>query len=247
MENLFVLLVLIGVGGFFYFRKRDKRKRNISIGIALISFVLFGVTSPDVEEGYEAGRESATEEAEGSQSDAKEVAEKEEVKKEEQKKEREKREKKEQEEREKKEREEKEKQEEEEKKKKEKEQKEKEQKEEKRKELPKELMDLRITDVRNDKTGNWKKVVSSRNFNMPDNAIGYYEKYMKDDEIHWLVSFATNTTTSIKENLEMLFVTIYEYEEKSEHDAKKINNGMILGEYIVYLDSGEIEDLDEME
>lgn len=211
MDNLFMILVLAGIGGIFYFRKKDKKKRNISIAVAIVSFILFGITSPDVEEGYEKGVESATEEVdkeepveepeeeepepeiEDSEVEEEPTGDKSSV------------------------------------------------------ELPDELKDLRLTDVRNDKTGKWRKVVSSKNFNMPENAIAYAEEYMEEDEIHWLVSFATNTTTSIREDLGMLFVTIYEYEEKSEHDANKINNGMILGEYNIYLDSGKIEDLDEVD
>lgn len=61
MDNLFALLILVGIGGFFYFRKKDKKKRNISIVIAVISFVLFGVTSPEVQEGVEEGMEQVAE------------------------------------------------------------------------------------------------------------------------------------------------------------------------------------------
>lgn len=62
MENLFMILVLAGIGGFFYFRKKEKKKRNISIAVAIVSLVLFGITSPDVEEENEEGLESAIEE-----------------------------------------------------------------------------------------------------------------------------------------------------------------------------------------
>ncbi len=59
-----MILILAGIVGIFYFWKKDKKKRNISVLVTIVSFVLFGITSPDVEEGYEKGVESATEEAE---------------------------------------------------------------------------------------------------------------------------------------------------------------------------------------
>lgn len=62
MSNLFVVLLLGAIGGIFYFRKKDKKKRNIAIGVAIISFILFGLTSPEVEDGYEASKESETQE-----------------------------------------------------------------------------------------------------------------------------------------------------------------------------------------
>ena len=62
MDDLFMILILIGIGGIFYFRKKDKKKRNISIVVAIVSFILFGITSPDVEDGHEKPEEPETEE-----------------------------------------------------------------------------------------------------------------------------------------------------------------------------------------
>ncbi|MDY4646269.1 hypothetical protein [Aerococcus suis] len=47
---------------FSILEKKDKKKRNIAIGVAIISFILFGLTSPEVEDGYEASKESETQE-----------------------------------------------------------------------------------------------------------------------------------------------------------------------------------------
>lgn len=194
MDNLFMVLILAGIGGIFYFRKKDKKKRNISIAVAIISFILFGITSPDVEEGYEKGVESATEKVEKEEPSEEEPTD-----------------------------------------------------DKSSVELPDEIKDLRVTDVRNDKTGNWKKVVDSKNFNMPENAIAYAEEYMEDGEVHYLVSFATNTTTMINDAGSMLFVNITEYEDKEEHSADTIGSGMIYKSYNIYKDDGTIEDLDEVD
>lgn len=199
MENLFAVLILAGIGGIFYFRKKDKKKRNISIAVAIVSFILFGITSPDVEEGYEKGVESATEETEKEAEEEPTQIEEEPTD------------------------------------------------DKSSVELPDEIKDLRVTDVRNDKTGNWKKVVDSKNFNMPENAIAYAEEYMEDGEVHYLVSFATNTTTMINDLGGMLFVNITEYEDKEEHSADTIGSGMIYKSYNIYKDDGTIEDLDEVD
>jgi hypothetical protein len=50
MEYLLSLLVVAGIAGFFYFRKKDKQKRNISIGLAVVSFILFGIFMPEESE-----------------------------------------------------------------------------------------------------------------------------------------------------------------------------------------------------
>lgn len=120
-------------------------------------------------------------------------------------------------------------------------------KDEKQKEsnLPEELEDLRVTDVRDDVTGNWRIVVDSKNFNMPENAVSYSEEYINEDEIHFLVSFATNTTTQINKYGEILYVDIYEYEEKEEHSANSLGGGMLLKSYQVNERTGEIIDLDD--
>lgn len=111
-------------------------------------------------------------------------------------------------------------------------------------ELPEELEDLHISDVRDDTTGNWRKVVDSQNFNMPENAIAYYNEYMDEGEVHYLISFATSTTTMINDLGDMLLVDITEYEDREEHSADTIGSGMLLQSYNVYLDSGEIEQVE---
>lgn len=43
METLMSLFAIAGIAGFFYFRKKDTKKRNISIAVSVISFVLLGI------------------------------------------------------------------------------------------------------------------------------------------------------------------------------------------------------------
>lgn len=51
MELLLSILVVAGIAGFFYFRNKDKQKRNISVGLAVVSFLLFGIFFVEAEDG----------------------------------------------------------------------------------------------------------------------------------------------------------------------------------------------------
>lgn len=79
---------------------------------------------------------------------------------------------------------------------------------------------------------------------MQDYALDYYKKYFKsDDEIHAIVNFNYNTTTKISVMGNLLDVTVYEYVDKEEHDAKLLFSGMLLKEYHVNIDTGEIQEI----
>ena len=98
------------------------------------------------------------------------------------------------------------------------------------------------TDVRNDVTESWKKVLTSKPFKIEEYALSYGEKYIKEDDgIHVMFNFANNTTTVLLDTDADLFVDIYEYVSKEEHDAKNIPSGMLLGSFIVHKDNGDIE------
>lgn len=49
MDTLVSLFAFAGIAGFFYFRKKDTKKRNISIAVSVISFFLFGMFFGDNE------------------------------------------------------------------------------------------------------------------------------------------------------------------------------------------------------
>ena len=54
------------------------------------------------------------------------------------------------------------------------------------------------------------------------------------------MNFTYNTTSKISVMGNLLDVTIYEYVDKEEHDAKLLFSGMVLDEYFIDIDSGEI-------
>lgn len=96
--------------------------------------------------------------------------------------------------------------------------------------------------VRNDVTGNWRISTIAASVKMQKYALSYYKaKIHNDKEIHGIVNFNYNTTTKISVMGNMLDVTVHEYVKGEEHDAALLFSGMLLEEYHVYLDNGDIE------
>lgn len=103
---------------------------------------------------------------------------------------------------------------------------------------------LSVRDARNDVTGKWRVAAIAENIDITKYALSYYRNYFKDDEeVHAIVNYNFMTTTKITVVGETLDVTIYEYVKKEEHDARLLFSGMILKEYCVYLDNGDIEEI----
>ena len=79
---------------------------------------------------------------------------------------------------------------------------------------------------------------------MVEYAKDYYQwKFTNDDEIHCIVNFYNNTTTKIQYLSGNLFVTVHEYVKGEEHDANLMFSGTVLQDFIVYLDNGDIEQI----
>lgn len=99
------------------------------------------------------------------------------------------------------------------------------------------------TKVRNDLTGNWKLSRIATTDNILEYTKSYYDKnFTNNDEIHAIVNFTLNTTACVSILFDSIInVTIHEYVDKEELDAKKLFSGMVLGEYWIYLDNGDIE------
>ena len=85
-----------------------------------------------------------------------------------------------------------------------------------------------------------KHIVTPKKFDAETESLKYYNEYMQDGEIHYIVSFATNTTTVIRTHDGYLSVDVTEYVDKEEHDAATLGSGMLLASYLVYED-GEVE------
>ena len=93
---------------------------------------------------------------------------------------------------------------------------------------------FRVSKVRNDVTGNWRISSIDESINMEEYALSYYKKYFSNDtEIHAIVNSSYNTTTQISVVFNTLNVSIYEYVDGEEHDAKLLFSGMLLKQYSV--------------
>jgi len=94
---------------------------------------------------------------------------------------------------------------------------------------------------KNDVTGNWRLARIAEDIDIENYAEEYYKNYFEsDDEIHIIINFTRNTTTRINKMGNLLDVTIMDYVDGEEHDAKVACSGTLIAEYHVNLDSGEI-------
>jgi len=101
-------------------------------------------------------------------------------------------------------------------------------------------LNLRPQTVRNDVTGNWRISVIASPTVISDYAHDYYKEYVKDDEeIHFITNLTLKTTTKIAKTAMGLNVTVYEYVDGEEHDAKKLASGMILADEYYDSETGE--------
>ena len=101
-----------------------------------------------------------------------------------------------------------------------------------------------VSDVRNDKTGNWRISLIAENIEMQNCALDYYKHYFKDDkEIHAIVNFNCNTTTKISVVGNKLDVSVFEYVKKEEHDANLLFSGQLLKEYLEDKETGAVEEV----
>lgn len=106
----------------------------------------------------------------------------------------------------------------------------------------KELKPVFFKSVINDVTGNWRYATISSNVDIEEYILSYYKNYFKaDNEVHGIVNFARKTTTRITCSSGLLTVSILDYVDGEEHDAKIMYSGQLLETYYVYTDNGDIE------
>lgn len=100
--------------------------------------------------------------------------------------------------------------------------------------------------VINDVTGNWRISTVNTSMSAEEYAAEYYEElFASNDEIHGIVNFALSTTSRITVlDSKTLDVTIMEYVDGEEHDAKELFSGMTLANYQVDIESGKAEKIE---
>lgn len=74
-----------------------------------------------------------------------------------------------------------------------------------------------------------------------DYVIDYANEFFKsDDEIHFVYNFTLKTENVVRKNGNELTVTVNDYVEDEEHDAKLAGTGQQLDYFIINMDTGEI-------
>lgn len=96
--------------------------------------------------------------------------------------------------------------------------------------------------VRNDKTGNWRMLVvyTTKQMDGPLTKDYCNAYWGEDSEVHFIVNLYLKTTTVINKFGDLASVTIHEYKDGEEHDAKELAGGMVYKEFTVNLATGEI-------
>ncbi len=93
----------------------------------------------------------------------------------------------------------------------------------------------------NDTTGKWRKALVASTDTIETYALDYYRKYFKaDDEIHIIYNFTLKTVNSLRVFGDLLLISVTEYVDGEEHDAKSTGGGLYLGQYHISLESGEV-------
>lgn len=101
--------------------------------------------------------------------------------------------------------------------------------------------------VNNDVTGKWRISTVNTSMSAEEYALEYYkELFASDDEIHGIVNFALNTTSRITVlDSKTLDVSILEYVDGEEHDAKELFGGTVLGKFFVDIETGDVKEATE--
>ncbi len=99
-----------------------------------------------------------------------------------------------------------------------------------------------VNKVQNDVTGNWKISTINEDIDIEYYAAAYAKLYIHNkSQVHAIVNFTRNTTTSIKKDGNIIYVDIYDYVNGEEFDADLLFTGTLLQQYFVYVDNGDIE------
>lgn len=100
-----------------------------------------------------------------------------------------------------------------------------------------------VGEVPNDVTGNLRySTMTGSDANFPEYAILYYQKYMRDKEVHAVINEECGHTIRITNwDDYMLDVAFLVYRPGEENDASELFGGDLIDEYIVTIGTGDIE------
>lgn len=105
------------------------------------------------------------------------------------------------------------------------------------------LSTITTSPVRNDKTNKWYLCRMSDNIKFEEYARSYYSSHMSSEQVHWIINFTKHTTNCLQLLGDHLNLCIYEHIDGEEHDAATLPSGIKLAEFNIYLDNGDIVQL----
>lgn len=98
--------------------------------------------------------------------------------------------------------------------------------------------------VKNDVTGSWKCLIIPSAINIQDYALSIYNQYYGDSKILVIENLGNRTCTVMTDFGEFLDITVHEYIDGEENDAKLMAGGDWLEQYWIYKDNGDIEKIE---
>lgn len=100
--------------------------------------------------------------------------------------------------------------------------------------------------VRNDSTGNWRLGVISDSADLKSYVVDYYKFFCRDDsEVHGIVNLGLGTTARISKVMsDTLEVSVLEYQDGEEHDAKLLYSGDELGRFWINMETLEVDPIE---
>lgn len=94
---------------------------------------------------------------------------------------------------------------------------------------------------RNDTTGKWRQALVATSKEIQEYALDYYREYFEsDDEVHVIYNFSLNTVNCLTVYGDTLFISITDYVDGEEHDAKAACGGTPLGDFQIDIETGDI-------
>lgn len=100
------------------------------------------------------------------------------------------------------------------------------------------------SEVMDDVTGKWMLSRYASSTQVQNIALDYYNAYFEnDDQIHFVINYTLNTTGRITCMGNKLDVAVMEHIEKEELSAKTLGGGMLYSQYLIDIDTGEIDKL----
>ncbi|MCR5142556.1 MAG: DUF1795 domain-containing protein [Ruminococcus sp.] len=101
-----------------------------------------------------------------------------------------------------------------------------------------------LDSVTNDVTGNWQCLIINSKIDFFDYALSIYNTYYEESKVLIVEDIPDEKSVNFSQiDSNTVEFVIHEYVDGEEKDANSMVAGSVIGQYWLYLDSGEIEDI----